>query len=147
MVIHQLTARHRAIEFTKFLDAIDKAVSAGLEVHVVLDNSSTHKTPAIHRWLLRHPRVHFPFTPTSSSWMLDLTPGGWAGAQEAHGWLPLHLLALLVVSLGSVVPPACARPTRSPENYSEGSGAYSISKFLPQNMESAHTSARSAGSR
>ena len=54
MVIHQLTARHRTIEFKKLLDAIDKAVPAGLEVHVVLDNSSTHKTPAIHRWLLRH---------------------------------------------------------------------------------------------
>ena len=69
MVIHQLTARHRAIEFKKFLEAIDKAVPVGLEIHVVLDNSSTHKTPAIHRWLLRHPRVHFHFTPTSSSWM------------------------------------------------------------------------------
>ena len=68
MVIHQLTARHRTIEFKKLLDAIDKAVPAGLEVHVVLDNSSTHKTPAIHRWLLRHPRIHFHFTPTSSSW-------------------------------------------------------------------------------
>jgi hypothetical protein len=69
MVIHQLTARHRAIEFKKFLEAIDKAVPQGLEIHVVLDNSSTHKTPAIHRWLLSHPRVHFHFTPTSSSWM------------------------------------------------------------------------------
>jgi len=69
MVIHQLTARHRAIEFKKFLEAIDKAVPQGLEVHVVLDNSSTHKTPAIHRWLLSHPRVQFHFTPTSSSWM------------------------------------------------------------------------------
>ena len=69
MVIHQLTARHRAIEFKKFLEAIDKAVPKGLAIHVVLDNSSTHKTPAIHRWLLSHPRVQFHFTPTSSSWM------------------------------------------------------------------------------
>jgi transposase len=69
MVIHQLTARHRAIEFKKFLETIDKAVPQGLAIHVVLDNSSTHKTPAIHRWLLSHPRVQFHFTPTSSSWM------------------------------------------------------------------------------
>lgn len=68
-VVHQTRPQHRAIEFRKFLDAIDDAVPAELEVHVVLDNSSTHKTPAIHRWLLRHPRFTFHFTPTSSSWL------------------------------------------------------------------------------
>jgi transposase len=68
-VMHQTRPRHRAIEFRKFLDAIDQAVPAGLDVHVVLDNSSTHKTPDIHRWLLRHPRFTFHFTPTSSSWL------------------------------------------------------------------------------
>ena len=68
-VIHQLRPQHRAVEFKKFLIAIDKAVPAGLDVHVVLDNSSTHKTPAIHTWLLRHPRFHLHFTPTSSSWL------------------------------------------------------------------------------
>ena len=61
--------RHRATEFKQFLLAIDKAVPAELDVHVVLDNSSTHKTPEIHRWLLRHPRFHLHFTPTSSSWL------------------------------------------------------------------------------
>jgi len=69
VVTHQLTARHRAIEFQKFLNLIDRTVPAGLAVHVVLDNSSTHKTPAIQRWLVRHPRFEFHFTPTSSSWM------------------------------------------------------------------------------
>ena len=68
-VLHQLTKRHRAIEFKKFLELIDKEVPADLAVHVVLDNSSTHKTPAIQRWLLRHPRFELHFTPTSSSWM------------------------------------------------------------------------------
>jgi transposase len=68
-VVHQTRAQHRAIEFRKFLDAIDESVPAGLAVHVVLDNSSTHKTPAIHAWLLKHPRFQFHFTPTSSSWM------------------------------------------------------------------------------
>jgi transposase len=69
MVIHQLTARHRAAEFKKFLELLDKNIPADLTVHVVLDNSSTHKTPAIQRWLVRHPRFEFHFTPTSSSWM------------------------------------------------------------------------------
>jgi transposase len=69
MVTHQLTARHRAVEFKKFLDLIDKTVPAELKVHIVCDNSSTHKTPAIQQWLLRHPRFDFHFTPTSSSWM------------------------------------------------------------------------------
>ena len=68
-VVHQSGPRHRAIEFRKFLDAIDEAVPDGLDVHVVLDNSSTHKTPAIHKWLLQHPRFTFHFTPTSSSWL------------------------------------------------------------------------------
>ena len=68
-VVHQTRAQHRAVEFRKFLDLIDDSVPADLAVHVVLDNSSTHKTPAIHDWLLRHPRFTFHFTPTSSSWM------------------------------------------------------------------------------
>jgi transposase len=68
-VVHQTRPQHRALEFRKFLDTINDAVPASFDVHVVLDNSSTHKTPAIHRWLLRHPRFTFHFTPTSSSWL------------------------------------------------------------------------------
>ena len=68
-VVHQTRSQHRAIEFRRFLDAIDAAVPTELDVHVVLDNSSTHKTPAIKTWLLRHPRFTFHFTPTSSSWL------------------------------------------------------------------------------
>jgi transposase len=68
-VIHQVRPQHRAAEFKKFLEAIDRAVPAGLDVHVVLDNSSTHKTPDINRWVLAHPRFRFHFTPTSSSWL------------------------------------------------------------------------------
>ncbi len=68
-VIHHLKPQHRAIEFRRFLDTINQAVPDGLDVHVVLDNSSTHKTPAINKWLLRHPRFTFHFTPTSSSWL------------------------------------------------------------------------------
>jgi transposase len=68
-VIGSLRARHRAIEFKKFLQSIEKEVPAELDVHVVLDNSSTHKTPAVRKWLLAHPRFALHFTPTSSSWL------------------------------------------------------------------------------
>jgi transposase len=68
-VIGALHSRHRAIEFKKFLQTIDREVPADLTVHLVLDNSSTHKTPAIKKWLLAHPRFELHFTPTSSSWM------------------------------------------------------------------------------
>lgn len=68
-VIGQLHARHRAIEFKKFLTTIDREVPEHLAVHLVLDNDSTHKTPTIQRWLLAHPRFVVHFTPTSSSWL------------------------------------------------------------------------------
>jgi transposase len=68
-VISQLHRRHRAGEFRKFLVAIDKAVPADLDVHVVCDNYGTHKTPEIQGWLARHPRFHVHFTPTGSSWL------------------------------------------------------------------------------
>jgi transposase len=68
-VIGALHSRHRAIEFKKFLQAIDREVPDELAVHLVLDNSSTHKTPAIKRWLAAHPRFVLHFTPTSSSWL------------------------------------------------------------------------------
>ena len=68
-VITQMTPRHRSEEFRKFLNLIDKEVPSDLDVHIVLDNVSTHKTPAIQRWLLRHPRFKLHFTPTYSSWM------------------------------------------------------------------------------
>ena len=68
-VLGALHARHRAIEFKQFLQTIDREVPASLDVHIVLDNSSTHKTPAIKKWLLAHPRFELHFTPTSSSWL------------------------------------------------------------------------------
>jgi transposase len=68
-VISRLHSRHRAIEFRKFLQTLEREVPAGLEVHLVLDNSSTHKTPAIQKWLRAHPRFVLHFTPTSSSWL------------------------------------------------------------------------------
>jgi transposase len=68
-VISSMTARHRAAEFLRFLRLIDASVPDHLDVHVVLDNSSTHKTPAVQRWLVRHPRFVVHFTPTYSSWL------------------------------------------------------------------------------
>src|SRR5438477_4930454 len=68
-VIGSLHARHRAIEFKGFLTTLDREVPDDLEVHLILDNASTHKTPAIQRWLIAHPRFVLHFTPTSSSWL------------------------------------------------------------------------------
>ncbi len=68
-IIGSLHARHRSIEFKKFLERIDTEVPDDLDVHLILDNYRTHKTPMIKRWLLRHPRFHLHFIPTSSSWL------------------------------------------------------------------------------
>ena len=68
-VIADMTPRHRAEEFRRFLHLIDRSVPDGLDIHVIVDNNATHKTPAIQRWLLRHPRFTLHFTPTYSSWL------------------------------------------------------------------------------
>jgi transposase len=61
--------RHRHQEFLRFLKLIDAAVPAELDLHLVLDNYATHKTPQVKNWLLKHPRFHLHFTPTSGSWL------------------------------------------------------------------------------
>jgi transposase len=68
-VISELHPRHRADEFRAFLATIDKAVPAGLDIHLICDNYATHKTPETRAWLERHPRFHVHFTPTGSSWL------------------------------------------------------------------------------
>jgi transposase len=68
-VIGECHRRHRAIEFRKFLDRIDSAVPESLDIHMILDNYGTHKTPAIHAWLTKRPRYHVHFTPTGASWL------------------------------------------------------------------------------
>ena len=68
-VIGSLHARHRTVEFKKFLAQIDAAVPPNLDVHLILDNYTTHKTKEVQRWLLAHPRFHLHFTPTGSSWL------------------------------------------------------------------------------
>lgn len=68
-VIGECHRRHRSTEFRKFLDTIDAAVPAALDVHIVMDNYATHKTALIQRWLAKRPRFHVHFTPTSASWI------------------------------------------------------------------------------
>ena len=68
-VIGECHRRHRALEFRRFLDTVEAATPAGLDVHLILDNYGTHKTPLIQRWLVRHPRYRLHFTPTGSSWI------------------------------------------------------------------------------
>jgi transposase len=68
-VITDLRARHTTDDFIAFLNTINRNVPNELDVHVVLDNLSTHKTPKVQKWLLRHRRFHFHFTPTYGSWM------------------------------------------------------------------------------
>lgn len=68
-VIGQCMPHHRAREFWKFLDEVERNVSAGLDIHVVVDNASTHKTKLARDWFAKRPRWHMHFTPTSSSWL------------------------------------------------------------------------------
>jgi transposase len=68
-VIGECHRRHRSIEFRKFLDTIDAAVPADLDVHLIMDNYGTHKTEMTRRWLAKRPRFHVHFTPTSASWL------------------------------------------------------------------------------
>ena len=68
-VITGMHRRHRAVEFKRFLNQINREVPADLAVHLILDNYATHKTPDIKAWLLRHPRFHLHLIPTSSSWL------------------------------------------------------------------------------
>jgi transposase len=68
-VLSQCQRRHRSVEFRTFLRHIDTHVPDGLDVHLIMDNYGTHKTPLIQRWLVRHPRFHVHFTPTGAAWL------------------------------------------------------------------------------
>jgi transposase len=68
-VIGTCMKRHRHREFVKFLKMIDKQTPAGRDLHLIVDNYATHKTPAVKRWLKTHKRFHLHFTPTSASWL------------------------------------------------------------------------------
>jgi transposase len=68
-VITDIRSSHKSTDFVAFLNKVNREVPTDLDVHVILDNLATHKTPLVHRWLLRHRRFHFHFTPTYGSWM------------------------------------------------------------------------------
>ena len=68
-VIGQCHRRHRALEFRKFLDAIESEAPAELDVHLIADNYATHKTALVRSWFAKRPRFHIHFTPTSASWL------------------------------------------------------------------------------
>jgi transposase len=80
-VIGQFHRRHRAVEFRQFLETIGQQIPSRFALHLIIDNYATHKTPAIKRWLLRHPRFHLHFTPTGASW-LNLVERWFAGLTE-----------------------------------------------------------------
>jgi transposase len=67
--IGQTQSRHRSVEFRKFLDTIEQNVPQPLDVHLILDNYGTPKTQLIQSWLVKRPRFHLHFTPTSASWL------------------------------------------------------------------------------
>ena len=68
-VLNDCMPHHRHQEFLKFMRQMERGVASDLAIHVILDNYATHKHPKVKRWLARHPRVHFHFTPTSASWL------------------------------------------------------------------------------
>jgi transposase len=70
-IIGECYQQHRHQEFIKFLERIDSNIpdEPGVEIHIVMDNYATHKTPRVQRWFVRHPRFHIHFTPTSASWL------------------------------------------------------------------------------
>jgi len=68
-VITDIRKRHTQVDFVAFLNKINREVASDLDVHIILDNLSTHKAPKVQDWLLHHPRFHFHFTPTYGSWM------------------------------------------------------------------------------
>jgi transposase len=68
-VIGKCFARHRATEFRRFLDEVEANVPRRLDIHLVMDNYATHKAPVVKAWLLKRPRWHVHFTPTSASWL------------------------------------------------------------------------------
>lgn len=68
-VMGRVTKRHRAKEFLDFLRQIERSTPKGLDLHLILDNSSTHKTAEVQKWLEDHPRIKTHFTPTSASWL------------------------------------------------------------------------------
>jgi transposase len=119
-VTHRLSTRHTAADFLAFLRKVVRTYPRG-ELHVILDNSSTHSTPAVRAWLAKNPRVHFHYTPTSASW-LNQVEGffGILGKQSlsltdfpSTGALRAHLRAYLQAWNRNPSPFAWTKPARA----------------------------------
>jgi len=79
-VLGRVTQQHRARDFIAFLQQIDRSTPKHLDLHLIVDNSSTHPTQAVKGFLEAHPRFHMHFTPTSASWLNAVE--GWFGQLE-----------------------------------------------------------------
>jgi transposase len=88
-VITQTHQRHRSVEFRKFLDTIEANVPADMDVHVIMDNLSTHKSPLVMGWFARRPRFHVHFTPTYGSWLNLVERSNGTLASEGPAWRPV----------------------------------------------------------
>ena len=106
-------ARHRHQEFIRFLNALEREVPAGKVVHAILDNSAAHKTPEVRRWLARHPRWTFHFTPTSSSW-LNAVEGFFATLSRRR---PKHGVFCSVAELQAAINRFIAEHNESPRPF------------------------------
>ena len=89
-VLGRTTKKHRAKEFLDFLRQIDNSTSKELDLHLILDNSSTHKTPEVKKWLTAHPRFILHFTPTSASWLnaVEGSCHNWSDGPFTEAFLP-----------------------------------------------------------
>ena len=100
-IMGDVRRRHRATEFRTFLDQIEASVSADLDVHLILDNYSTHKAPIIRRWLAKRPRFHLHFTPTYASWINQVErwfAGLEAKALRRGSFTNVHMLKAAIVA-------------------------------------------------
>src|SRR3954447_532499 len=109
-IIGQLRRRHRSQEFRKFLGTIEANVPAGLEVHIVMDNYGTHKTPLIRNWFAKRPRFHVHFTPTYGSW-LNLVEGWFAALTNKQLRRGVHSVAHLKTATREFIAAHQADPT------------------------------------
>jgi transposase len=127
-VIGRCMQRHRHQEFIRFLNAIEAEVPAGKVVHVILDNYAAHKHPMVTKWLGRHPRFVFHFTPTSASW-LNAVEGFFAKlAKRRLRRGVFHSLVALQAAINRFIAEANADPrpfrwTKDPTRSSPPSGA------------------------
>lgn len=81
-VIGRVTDKHRSKEFLDFMRQVERSTPKEIDLHIILDNSSTHKTKEVKSWLEKNPRICFHFTPTSASWINAVE--GWFSRLERH---------------------------------------------------------------